>query len=141
MVAIMVWHIIENAPCPSSKITAAFALTYLAVWCAQVDRKVVVRFGIVLAKEGGALAKMLPVFNVFAGGPLGSGRQWFSWIHRYSPKHIHYHIYMCMSCSLGSTGTPQSISTVYEHMCVCLVLLGPLVVPEADPLVHLCTCI
>lgn len=49
---------------------------------AKVDRKVIVRFGIVLAKEGGALAKMLPVFNVFAGGPLGSGRQWFSWIHR-----------------------------------------------------------
>mmetsp|Transcript_1727 Transcript_1727/g.5018 ORF Transcript_1727/g.5018 Transcript_1727/m.5018 type:complete len:383 (-) Transcript_1727:630-1778(-) len=48
----------------------------------QVARKVVVRSGIVLAREGGALAKMLPVFNVFAGGPLGSGRQWFSWIHR-----------------------------------------------------------
>lgn len=35
-----------------------------------------------LAKEGGALGKMMPVFNIFAGGPLGSGRQWCSWIHR-----------------------------------------------------------
>lgn len=32
---------------------------------------VVLRIGIVLAPEGGALAKMLPVFNIFAGGPLG----------------------------------------------------------------------
>ena len=37
-----------------------------------------------LAKEGGALGKMMPVFNIFAGGPLGSGRQWCSWIHRCS---------------------------------------------------------
>ena len=45
-------------------------------------RLVILRIGIVLDKDGGALAKMLPPFKLFAGGPLGSGRQWFSWIHR-----------------------------------------------------------
>lgn len=44
-------------------------------------RLVILRFGIILG-NGGALAKMIPPFQIFAGGPLGNGRQWFSWIHR-----------------------------------------------------------
>ncbi|HKY33819.1 MAG TPA: TIGR01777 family oxidoreductase [Candidatus Polarisedimenticolia bacterium] len=39
------------------------------------------RFGIVLSPRGGALARMLPPFKLGAGGRLGSGRQWMSWIH------------------------------------------------------------
>lgn len=38
------------------------------------------RLGIVLALHGGALAKMLPPFRLGLGGPLGSGRQWMSWL-------------------------------------------------------------
>ncbi len=44
-------------------------------------RLVILRVGIVLA-NGGALGKMLGPFKMFAGGPIGSGKQWFSWIHR-----------------------------------------------------------
>ncbi|MBU2547348.1 MAG: TIGR01777 family oxidoreductase [Proteobacteria bacterium] len=46
-------------------------------------RTAVMRFGIVLSADGGALGRMLPLFRVGLGGRLGSGRQWFSWIHRH----------------------------------------------------------
>ena len=86
--------------------------------------------GIVLAKEGGALGKMMPVFNLFAGGPLGSGRQWCSWIHRClgcPPCTQSYHIYCTVmadgpdkepwhsileSCHWGWRGGPTSTQQV-----------------------------
>ena len=43
-------------------------------------RAISVRIGVVLG-DGGALEKMLPIFKLGLGGPLGNGRQWMSWIH------------------------------------------------------------
>jgi uncharacterized protein (TIGR01777 family) len=46
-----------------------------------VTRVVHPRTGVVLERGGGALAKMAPPFEMFVGGPLGSGKQWVSWVH------------------------------------------------------------
>jgi uncharacterized protein (TIGR01777 family) len=44
-------------------------------------RVAVMRFGVILGKNGGALTKMIPAFKSFVGGPLGNGYQWFPWMH------------------------------------------------------------
>lgn len=48
---------------------------------ARGARVALLRFSVILGKNGGALAKMLPAFKCFVGGPMGSGMQWFSWMH------------------------------------------------------------
>jgi uncharacterized protein (TIGR01777 family) len=66
--------------------------TYLAEVCTEWEKEaraaegfgmrvVRVRTGIVLDARGGALKRMLPPFRMGAGGKLGDGRQWMSWIH------------------------------------------------------------
>ncbi|MCO4771927.1 MAG: TIGR01777 family oxidoreductase [Deltaproteobacteria bacterium] len=54
-----------------------------AATAARTDstRVAILRTGLVLGSEGGALARMLPLFRAGLGGRLGHGRQWMSWIH------------------------------------------------------------
>jgi uncharacterized protein (TIGR01777 family) len=72
--------------------SAAFGGDFLAQLCQEWEmeshkaseqgvRVVNPRIGIVLGTEGGALARLLPIFNSYAGLSLGSGQQWFPWVH------------------------------------------------------------
>jgi hypothetical protein len=51
-------------------------------------RVVRLRTGVVLGRDGGALAQMLPPFTLGLGGPIGSGRQWVPWIHLHDLVHV-----------------------------------------------------
>jgi uncharacterized protein (TIGR01777 family) len=75
--------ITESSP-PGHDFLAAVAQEWeaAAAEAAQVTRVVLIRTGIVLDRHGGALPKMLPPFQMFVGGPLGSGRQYMPWIHK-----------------------------------------------------------
>jgi uncharacterized protein (TIGR01777 family) len=77
---------------PATEGTAA-GTDFLARVCVQWEdeaitaaggrtRVVCVRTGLVLERDGGALPQMLPPFRFGAGGPVGSGRQYWPWIHR-----------------------------------------------------------
>jgi uncharacterized protein (TIGR01777 family) len=77
----------SSAPGPRGDKAAAFLAGLCADWeaeGAQVEtfgaRVVMLRTGLVQSASGGALAKLVAPFKAGAGGPLGSGRQWQSWV-------------------------------------------------------------
>lgn len=93
-------------------------------------RVVIVRFGTVLGADGGAMARMLPVFRKGLGGRLGSGNQWFAWIHVLD---------LCralefMALQQGLTGpvnccAPQAVTNVEFTRALGRVLRRPAILP------------
>ncbi len=63
-----------------ARICVAWEKSALTAVAAGV-RVVLLRIGVVLAREGGALATMLTPFKLGVGGPVGSGKQWLPWVH------------------------------------------------------------
>lgn len=102
--------------------TAAKGNGFLAEVCSQWEaeavkaeewgvRTILLRIGIVLEKEGGALEKMLPPFQMFVGGPIGSGKQWMSWIHRDDLIHlISFLIEHKEACGIVNATAPNPVT-------------------------------
>ena len=70
----------ETAPMGSGFLAQQVVPAWEAAANAAPCRVVNARFGVVLSKKGGALAKLLPIFLLGGGGILGSGKQYFSWV-------------------------------------------------------------
>ncbi|MBY0526870.1 MAG: TIGR01777 family oxidoreductase [Gemmataceae bacterium] len=73
----------EDAPPGNDFLSQLCVAWEQAAKAAEVQgiRVAIIRVGVVLDKEGGALAKLLTPFKMCVGGPTGSGKQWVSWIH------------------------------------------------------------
>jgi len=76
-------ELVEDSP-PGNDFLARIALEWEgeALKAREKGARVVItRFGIVMGEKGGALSQMIPLFKKYIGGPIGSGKQWFSWVH------------------------------------------------------------
>jgi len=74
---------VTEATAPGSDFLASVCREWeaLATQAASTSRVVLLRTGVVLDRKGGALPQLALPFKLFAGGRLGSGRQYVSWIH------------------------------------------------------------
>ncbi len=110
---------------------AGFLADVVEAWEAEVrplaDRRPdirvpVVRTGIVLARRGGALAEMLPMFRLSAAGRLGSGRQWMSWIHLDDVVRLFMHALDSAGTSVLEGVAPQPASNRQFTTALCRAL-------------------
>jgi uncharacterized protein len=88
-------------------------------------RVAIVRTGIVLARQGGALAKMLPLFRACAAGRLGNGRQWMSWIHIDDVVRLFMHALDSQAKGILEGVAPQAVTnrTFTKSLCRSLQVL------------------
>ncbi len=101
-------------------------------------RVVRIRIGLVLAADGGALAKMLPAFRAFAGGPAGSGAQWMSWIHRDDLVELFLFAIECAPASGPLNGTaPAPVRNRDFASALGRALGRPALVPAPAPALRL----
>jgi len=96
-------------------------------------RVVRLRIGVVLGRDGGALQKMLPPFKFFAGGWLGSGNQWMSWIHLSDLiKLIEFSLTNERVSGVLNAVSPQPVTNKAFSMVLAQILKRPCFLPAPE---------
>ncbi len=101
-------------------------------------RVVIVRTGIVLGNDGGALLEMLPLFKLGLGGRLGSGRQYMSWIHVKDLVRLMVFTALEPDASGPFNGTsPGPVTNKVFTAALAACLKRPAIIPVPIPLLRL----
>jgi len=112
-----------------------FLAEVCVAWEAEADRAAAagmrvakIRTGLVLGTDGGALAKLLPIFKLGGGGPVASGRQWYSWIHVVDQVGIYLHAIDGADGVLAATA-PVPVRNAEFTRALAAALHRPAIVP------------
>ena len=93
-------------------------------------RRVVVRSGVVLTNQGGALSRLLLPFKLFVGGPLGNGRQVLSWIHiRDEVKAIRYLVENPDTSGVYNLTAPNPVTNAEMGKAIAKIMHRPYYLP------------
>ena len=93
-------------------------------------RRAIIRTGVVLSKDEGALSKMLLPFYFFVGGPIGNGKQGFSWIHlQDEAAAIEFLIHHPQAEGVFNLSAPQPVSNRQFAQTIGKVLNRPAIIP------------
>ena len=96
----------------------------------SLARLVILRFGVVLAPDGGALKKMMLPFKLGVGGPVGDGRQWMSWLERADAVRIvEWAIDHTAASGIYNATSPQPVSNREFASALGRALHRPAVMP------------
>jgi uncharacterized protein len=121
----------DSAPAPG------FTHELCAAWEREASRArslgvrvCLVRTGVVLDRDGGALAKMLPAFRLGLGGPLGSGQHYFPWIHREDMVSIYHWLIEHRDASGAyNASAPNPVSNAQFTAALAAALHRPALLP------------
>lgn len=92
-------------------------------------RVAIARFGVVLGRNGGALDKMLPFFKKCLGSSLGSGKQWFPWIHEQDVYNIMAFLLEHQLSGPFNCTAPEPVTNKDLSRTLAAVLGCPLIMP------------